>query len=160
MNEATLIAVCIGAAVIAGILSGSITAAIVAKRKTYKKINKIIKKAGIVKNYSEIGKLIASQINENIEQHEQMGKEISFLNWESHKNIKKTGHIRYNASSDIGGNLSFSLAMLTMENSGIILTNIHMMEGSALYLREINAGECEITISEEEKQLLERLINV
>ena len=158
MNEITLIAVCIGSAIITGIISGSITAAIVAKRKTYKRINKIIKKAGIIKNYSEIGKLIASQVDNNIEQHEQMGKEINLLNWESRKNIKKTGHIRYNASSDISGNLSFSMAMLTDENNGIILTNIHMMEGSALYLREITAGECEITISEEEKQLLKRVI--
>ncbi len=159
MNEITLILVCVGAAAVTGIITGTITAAVVAKKKTYKKINKIIKKAGTIKNYSEIGELIASQVDLNAQQHEKMDKGISILNWERRKNIKKIGHIRYNSNPDIGGNLSFSLVMLNEENTGVILTNIRMMEGSSIYLREVTNGECEITLSEEEKEILKKTTN-
>jgi hypothetical protein len=159
MNEITLILVCIGAAVIAGIISGAVTAAIIAKKRAYKKINKIIKKAGKSKSFSEIGELIAGLVEENKQQHEKMDKGIGIINWERRKNIKKIGHIRYNANPDIGGNLSFSLVMLNEENSGVILTNIHMMEGSSIYLREITEGECEINLSEEEIEILKKTAN-
>ena len=159
MSEVTLIVVCVGAAVVSGIVSGAITAAIISKKKSYKNIHKIIKKAGIIKNYSEIGKLIASQVDENLSQHEKMEKSIGVLNYERRKNIKKVGHIRYNSNPDIGGNLSFSIVLLNEENTGVIFTNIHMMEGSSLYLREVENGECEITISEEEKEVLRNTIN-
>ncbi|MCD6323006.1 MAG: DUF4446 family protein [Clostridiales bacterium] len=159
MNEVTLIMVCVGAAVVSVIISGTITAAIISKKKSYKNIHKIIKKAGIIKNYSEIGKLIASQVDENLSQHEKMEKSIGVLNYERRKNIKKVGHIRYNSNPDIGGNLSFSVVLLNEENTGVIFTNIHMMEGSSLYLREVENGECEITISEEEKEVLRNTIN-
>ena len=49
--------------------------------------------------------------------------------------------------------------MLNEENTGAILTNIRMMEGSSLYLREVVNGECEITIAEEEKEILRKTIN-
>jgi len=159
MNETTLILVCVGAAAVTGIITGAITAAVVAKKKTYKKINKIIKKAGKIKNYSEIGELIASQVELNAQQHDKMDKGIGILNWERRKNIKKIGHIRYNSNPDIGGNLSFSLVMLNEENTGVILTNIRMMEGSSLYLREVTNGECEITLTEEEKEILKTTAN-
>ncbi|MDX1357928.1 MAG: DUF4446 family protein [Clostridia bacterium] len=159
MNEITLILVCIGAAVIAGIISGAVTAAIVARKRAYKRINKIIKKAGKSKSFSEIGELIAGLVEENKQHHEKMDKSIGIINWERRKNIKKIGHIRYNANLDIGGNLSFSLVMLNEENSGVILTNIHMMEGSSIYLREITEGECQINLSEEEIEILKKTMN-
>jgi len=159
MNEVTLILVCIGISAAVGIITGAITATIISKKKSYKHIDKLVKKAGKIKNYSEIGELIASQVDENKEQHEKIEKGISILNYERRKNIKKVGHIRYNSNPDIGGNLSFSIAMLNEENTGVILTNIHMMEESSLYLREITNGECEITISEEEKEILKATTN-
>lgn len=159
MNEVTLILFCIGAAAVIGTIAGAITASIVSKKKAYKKINKLIKKTGTVKNYSEIAELIASLVDENSVQHDTIQKGLDVLNYERRKNIKKLGHIRYNSSSDIGGNLSFSLVLLNEENTGVILTNIHMMDESSLYLREVTNGTVEITISEEEKEVLKSTIN-
>lgn len=159
MNDTTLILVCAGVAVIAGIIAGSVTAAIVSKKKAYRKIDKLIKKTGNIKNYSEIAEIIAQQVDENLLDHEKIQKGLDILNYERKKNIKKLGHIRYNSSSDIGGNLSFSLVLLNEENSGVILTNIHMMDESSLYLREVTNGTVEITISEEEKEVLRNTIN-
>ena len=88
-----------------------------------------------------------------------MTKSIDILNFERKKNIKKIDYIRYNSSDEIGGNLSFSVVMLNEDNTGIILTNIHMMEGSSIYLREVTKGECEITLTDEEKEVLKRTIS-
>lgn len=159
MNETTLILVCAGVAIVVSIIAGAITAAIVSKKKVYRKIDKLIKKTGNIKNYSEIAEIIAQQVDENLLDHEKIQKGLDILNYERKKNIKKLGHIRYNSSSDIGGNLSFSLVLLNEENSGVILTNIHMMDESSLYLREVTNGTVEITISEEEKEVLRNTIN-
>ncbi|MFO7612314.1 MAG: DUF4446 family protein [Clostridia bacterium] len=159
MNETTLILVCIGAGSVSGIIAGTIVSSMISKRKSYRNISKLLQKAGKTKEYADLVRMVADQISENMDQHEEMEKSIGIINWERRKNIKKVGYIRYNSTEDIGGNLSFSLVMLNEENSGVILTNIHMREGSSIYLREIKLGGCEITLSEEEKEVLRSTVN-
>ncbi len=159
MEDNILIMVCIIAAGVTGIITGSVVAFIVSKKRSFRHINKLIKKTGRVKNYSEIAGIITAQLDENEEKHKNMEKAIEILNWERKKNIKKIGYVRYNSNPDISGNMSFSIAMLNENNTGIILTNIHMMEGSSIYLREITDGSCNVTLSEEEKEALKNTMN-
>lgn len=159
MDETTLLIVCAGISTATGIIAGAITATIISKKRAYKKIGKLIKAAGKAKSYAEVAQIIAAQVEENKEKHEELEKDIGILNWERGKNIKKVGYIRYNSTEDIGGRLSFSLIMLNEENSGIILTNIHMRESSSIYLREVKLGECEINLSEEEIEGLKNTKN-
>jgi hypothetical protein len=159
MDEKLLLITCLAASGVMGALTAFIVSFIISKKKSFKHINKLLKKSGKVKNYSEITGIIAAQLEENKDEHQKMDKAIDILNWERRKNIKKVGYVRYDSNPDISGHMSFSLAMLNEENSGIILTNIHMMEGSSIYLREIQNGKCEVTLSEEEKQALKETIN-
>jgi|GEM_PF-2798133 len=156
LDQTALLLVCIGASLIGGIIAGSITAAIISKRKSYKNINKALKKAGKAADYKELAQIVAQKIDENEKEHAEIDKSIGIINWERKKNIKKTGLIRYDSTEDISGRLSFSLVLLNEENSGVILTNIHMIEGSSLYLREVEQGNCEINLSEEEKEVLKQ----
>lgn len=159
MDEITLLIVCAGISTATGIIAGSITATIISKKRAYKRIGKLVKTAGKAKSYAEVAQIIAAQVEENKEKHEELEKDIGILNWERQKNIKKVEYIRYNSTEDIGGRLSFSLVMLNEKNSGIMLTNIHMRESSSIYLREINLGECEIKLSEEEIEVLKNTKN-
>lgn len=70
------------------------------------------------------------------------------------KNIHKYGMVKYDAFDDVGGKLSFVLAMLDDRNTGFVLNAVHSKENCFLYLKEIVKGESYIMLSDEEVQAL------
>lgn len=71
---------------------------------------------------------------------------------------QKVGIIKYDAFNEMGGKLSFVLAMLTKENDGFILNAVHSREGCYTYVKEIVKGESYIPLAEEEQQALEEAV--
>ena len=69
--------------------------------------------------------------------------------------FQKIGIIKYDAFNQIGGKLSFSLALLDENDNGFILNSVHSADGCYSYTKEIIKGECAISLGEEEKQALE-----
>ncbi len=70
------------------------------------------------------------------------------------KNMTKYGVVKYDAFEDVGGRLSFVLALLNEEDSGIVLNAIHSKDNCFLYLKEVVKGESYIMLSSEEVQAL------
>lgn len=68
---------------------------------------------------------------------------------------QKMGVIKYDAFNQMGGQLSFSLALLDENNNGFIINSVHSTEGCYSYTKEIKAGECDISLGDEEKKALE-----
>lgn len=68
--------------------------------------------------------------------------------------FQKIGIIKYDAFQQMGGKLSFSLALLNENNDGFILNSVHSSEGCYSYTKEIKGGECEISLGEEEEKAL------
>lgn len=83
------------------------------------------------------------------------------------KNIKnqfslifsKYGVEKYDAFDDVGGKLSFALALLDKSNSGIILNAVHSRDNCFLYLKEIVKGESYVMLSQEEVEALRKAVN-
>ena len=73
--------------------------------------------------------------------------------------FQKTGIVKYDAFDDIGGNLSFALAMLTKKNNGFILNSVHGKEGCYTYLKEVVNGKSYIALGAEEQEALEKAVN-
>lgn len=73
--------------------------------------------------------------------------------------LNKTAIVKYDAFKDVGGKLSFALAMLDKENSGFVLNAIHSREGCYTYIKEIVKGESYIVLGEEEKEALRQAVN-
>ena len=68
--------------------------------------------------------------------------------------------MKYDAFSEVGGKLSFVLALLDKNNDGFILNSVHSSrEGCYTYLKEIIKGESFFELSKEKKQALNRAIN-
>lgn len=72
---------------------------------------------------------------------------------------QKMSIVKYDAFKEMGGKLSFSLAMLDDKNSGCILTSVHTREGCYTYVKEIIKGESFVVLSEEERKALEEAKN-
>lgn len=73
--------------------------------------------------------------------------------------LNKYGIVKYDAFQDMGGKLSFVLAMLDTNNTGFLLNAIHSRENCFLYIKEIVNGESYIRLSEEEMEALKTAIN-
>ena len=72
---------------------------------------------------------------------------------------QKVGIIKYDAFKEMGGSLSFVLALLDQENSGFIINSMHSSrEGCYTYIKEIIHGEAYVVLAEEEKEALEKAI--
>ena len=75
------------------------------------------------------------------------------------KTLTKYGMVKYDAFDDVGGKLSFALAMLDSENTGFMLDAIHSRDNCFFYLKEIVKGESYVMLSEEEVGALKIAIN-
>lgn len=67
---------------------------------------------------------------------------------------QKMGLVKYDAFNQMGGQLSFSLALLDEKNNGFIINSVHSTEGCYSYTKEIKNGESKISLSEEEEEAL------
>jgi len=86
-------------------------------------------------------------------------KEIGKINENLLTSIQKIGIVKYDAFKEMGGKLSFVLALLDKNNDGILLNSIHSSrEGCYVYLKEIIKGESFIELSNEEKTALDQAI--
>ena len=72
--------------------------------------------------------------------------------------LQKVGILRYDAFSEMGGNLSFALTLLDGNNNGYIINSMHSREGCYNYIKEIVKGESYIELSVEEAESLDRAI--
>ena len=100
----------------------------------------------LIKRLNQVDNLIeANSLNE---------KNIRLL----FKNMKlayqKMGLVKYDALHEMGGKLSFSLAMLDGRNNGYIINAMHTREGCYTYIKEIVDGNSIIVLSEEEQEAL------
>ena len=64
------------------------------------------------------------------------------------------GLVKYEAFNQMGGQLSFSLALLDENNNGFIINSVHSTEGCYSYTKEIKNGSCSISLGKEEEEAL------
>lgn len=81
-------------------------------------------------------------------------KDIRTLYKNMEKTFQKIGIVKYDAFSQMGGQLSFSLALLDENNDGFVLNSVHSTDGCYTYTKEIKGGVCNISLGEEEQEAL------
>ncbi|MEE1078957.1 MAG: DUF4446 family protein [Agathobacter sp.] len=69
--------------------------------------------------------------------------------------FQKVGLVKYDAFHEMGGKLSFSLALLNETNDGFVLNAVHSREGCYTYIKEIVGGNSIIVLAEEEQEALD-----
>ena len=100
----------------------------------------------LIKRLDQVDSLIeANTVNE---------KNIRLLFKNMKMAYQKMGLVKYDAFHEMGGKLSFSLAMLDGRNNGYIINAMHTREGCYTYIKEIVDGNSIIILSEEEKEAL------
>lgn len=83
-------------------------------------------------------------------------KDIAEL-FEKHQTaFQKMGLVKYDAFKEMGGKLSFTLALLDENNNGVLLNSVHSSDGCYSYTKRIKKGDSAIALSNEEKVAVER----
>lgn len=101
----------------------------------------------------EDNKFLKNMVDNNKRDIRQLYKQLA-------KAFQKVGIVKYDAYQQMGGLLSFSLALLDEDNNGLILNSVHSTEGCYTYTKEIHRGECDIELSNEEKVALEQAMGI
>ncbi len=81
-------------------------------------------------------------------------KDIKAIYRQLAKAYQKVGLVKYDAYQQMGGMLSFALAMLDEDNNGFILNSVHSAEGCYIYSKDIKEGQCELELGKEEKEAM------
>lgn len=63
---------------------------------------------------------------------------------------QKFAMVRYNPFRETGGDQSFSMALLDMQDSGFVITSIHGREVDRIYAKQIISGKSKHNLSAEE----------
>ncbi len=99
------------------------------------------------------------EVDKLIEMSKIQGNEIRRIKEIQGRTANKIGIVKYDAFPDVGGRLSFALAMLDESDSGFVLNAIHGREGCYTYIKEIVKGESYIVLGKEEKEALRQAVN-
>jgi len=95
-------------------------------------------------------------LEENIEN---LSQEIERLKKENKFSVQKVGIIRFNPFQEVGGDQSFSVALLDANNDGFVITSLYTRTENRVYGKPIKAGKSEYILSEEEKKAIEKANN-
>ena len=100
-----------------------------------------------------------AQIDRLYEAKDQHDHELLFIKKNLDKMFSKYGVEKYDAFDDVGGKLSFALALLDKDNTGLILNAVHSRDNCFLYLKEIVKAESYVMLSHEEVEALRKAVN-
>lgn len=85
---------------------------------------------------------------------DQNTKDIHVLYKDMEHTFQKLGVVKYDAFQQMGGKLSYSLALLDGKNNGFIINSVHSSEGCYSYTKEVKNAASSISLGAEEEEAL------
>lgn len=123
----------------------------------YNKLNKRLTRFTTGKDAANLEEIIIkrfSEIRQVVKNEKKQNKDIEIINDKFLTTFCKIGLVKYDAFKEMSGKLSFSLALLTENHDGIIITSMHSREGCFTYCKEVTNEESYYILSEEERLAL------
>ncbi|WP_209021903.1 DUF4446 family protein [Nocardioides sp. 503] len=81
-------------------------------------------------------------------------QEVAALRAEARGSLRHVAVVRYDAFGDMGGRLSWSLALLDDGGDGVVLTSIHGRSDARGYAKNIAGWTCDQQLSPEEDEAI------
>ena len=111
---------------------------------------------GKQKKQSSNTKELAKQLKSLEERLEKTAKELALLKEAHEKAVTKVGMVRFNPFGEIGGDQSFSVALLDSKDSGVIITSHYGKDIQRIYAKPIKEGKSEYSLSTEEEEAIKK----
>lgn len=122
---------------------------------TNKKYIKFMKKLGNGSNLDEMLREYLRDVKEIKKDNSEIKAYYTKLDSDIASCIQKVGIVRYNAFRDVGSDLSFAIALLDGNDTGVVLNGLYGSDSSNIYAKPIKGGVSTYQLSEEEKYALE-----
>lgn len=122
-----------------------------------KRINNIFGK-GKSKDLEKVLNIYVKDVHKYFEDVEELKNFSNKLYGLAEKSIQKVGFIRFNPFDEVGGDQSFSISLLDLNNNGILITSLFGRDGTRIYSKPIENGQSKYHLSEEEKEALKKAI--
>lgn len=90
------------------------------------------------------------------EKNTELEAECSRMDELLQRSLTRVAIVRYRAFEDMGGDLSYAVALLDSHNNGIILSSVFGREGSQAYAKPIENGTSSYTLIDEEQEALKQ----
>lgn len=103
-------------------------------------------------------KEVLDRLKKTQEQLKILSQKLADLQKKSKLSVQRVGMVRFNPFNEVGSNQSFSLALLDDNNDGLVITSLYTRQENRIYGKPIKAGSSEYTLSNEEKQAIEKAI--
>lgn len=116
----------------------------------FKKLTKGVE----VSDLKKVLEKLLLQAEANIKDVKDVNKRVDNLEADVKFHVQKVGLIRFNPFKELGGDHSFSLALLDANDSGVIITGLHTRERTRVYMKDIKKGGSAVELSTEEKKAL------
>ncbi len=94
------------------------------------------------------------------EQTEKNRKDIRVLYRNMESAVQRVGLVKYDAFAQMGGKLSFALALLDQKNNGFIINSVRGTDGCYTYSKEVKGGICDLALGDEEDQALKEAMKI
>ncbi|MGE5397525.1 MAG: DUF4446 family protein [Chitinophagales bacterium] len=124
--------------------------------------NRIIQRYEQVFNSYEPGNLesilfqVVNKEGKNEEEIHRLQDRINSIEIRIPDLVSRISMVRYKAFPDVGGDLSFSMAVLDDKGNGFILTGIHGREETRVYAKQVEKYVSPHALSNEEKNALKQ----
>lgn len=128
--------------------------------KTKYRYERLALSLGKGKDITEILKTYIEKVNEIDKRDDEIIEFCRKINDDSLKSVSKVGIIKYDAYSNTRNKLSFAIALLNRENTGVIINSIYSIDGSNVFAKSITEGKANSTLSVEETDALKIAMNV
>lgn len=102
-------------------------------------------------NLEDILAAIAGKIKRLEHTDENLQQQLMGVQTFVQKDIRGIGIHKFNAFPDEGGNLSFTIALLSNTNSGFVLSSIHGRSNNRIYIKTIESGKSGSELTSEEQ---------
>lgn len=129
------------------------------------KVKKLRKRFERFMNPNSKNHNIESMLLENIElikeirsTNERLKFEQDYLNNRLKTCINYMGVVRYNTFEDVGGDLSYAIALMDEDKNGVVLNSLYYREGCYTYAKPLVAGESKYQLSIEEQQAIDKAL--
>ena len=90
----------------------------------------------------------------------EISQELAELKKNNKKNLQKVGMVRFNPFKEGGGDQSFSIAVLDALDNGFVITSLYSNAANRVYAKPIMNGASSYSLSQEEKEAINKAINV
>jgi hypothetical protein len=85
--------------------------------------------------------------------------QLEQLKEKSKKNLAKIGTVRFNPFPEVGGDQSFSIAILDDNNDGFVITSHYLRDANRVYGKPIEGGKSKYQLSKEEEDAISKATN-